>query len=167
MYKFILLVSSLLSLQLSASPDPGKVRKNLVGTWKFSQFWNPYRNEGEPGRKSTDPKDLYTAYTFYEDGRVVIWSLDSVQNKMGRQTASWGVVLLKDENGKEHAVVKIVDPAIDPQNQQAIEQSTSGLSFLVVQASKSFLAWIKIPQYHKANSRDWQSTYKKIDGADL
>jgi hypothetical protein len=81
---------------------------------------------------------------------------------MRPNVASWGVVMMKNSKGKYSPVIKIMDPAIDPKDQRAIEISTSGMEFLVVQSSKSFLSWIRIPQYKQANSRDWQSTFTKV-----
>jgi len=156
------LVIFALSYVNAKSPDPEKIKKNLNGTWQFFQFWNPYKNEGEPGRKSTDPKDLYTAYTFFEDGRVIIWSLNSSANNKNPETYTWGVVLLKSSKGKDEPIIKIVDSSINPKDQKAIEMATSGVSCLVVQSSKTFLSWIKIPEYKQANSHDWQSTFKKV-----
>ena len=105
---------------------------------------------------------LQTAYTFYEDGYVVIWSLDPITNKMVTTRYTWGIVYIENNKGKKVATIKILDSAIDPKNQQAIEISTSGKSYYIVQHSKSFLSWIPIPKNGSINSRDNQNTFKKI-----
>lgn len=146
-----------------AGRRPGrKAKKNIVGTWQFSHHWNSYKNNGEPGTKSTNPAMLQTAYTFYEDGYVVIWSLDPITNKMVTTRYTWGIVYIENNKGKKVATIKILDSAIDPKNQQAIEISTSGKSYYIVQHSKTFLSWIPIPKNGSINSRDNQNTFKKI-----
>jgi len=156
------IILATLILSVYAGDPIEKTKKNLLGTWHFYRHWNPYKNNGEPGMPSSDPKLLHTAYTFYDDGHVVVWSKDSAGYKIPTTRYTWGIVYLETSKGKKVPAIKIVDSSIDPKNQQAIEVTTSGKMFYIVQLSKTFLSWIPIPSNGGWSSRDTQNTFNKV-----
>ncbi len=158
----VAILLALLSVCAMAGEDPiEKMKRKLIGgTWEFSNHWNPY-NKAQMYWKSTDPIVLNTAYTFYEDGTVIIWSLNDNANPLSPKKKTWGVILIEDSKGKQAAVIKIVDSSIDPKNQQAIESYSTGESFYVIRLTSSSLECVPIPNYKKVNKTDNQNVYKR------
>ena len=158
----ITLLLTLVSICAMAGEDPiEKMKKKLVGgTWEFSNHWNPY-NKAQMYWKSTDPIVLNTAYTFYEDGTVMIWSLNDQANPLPAKKHTWGIVHMEDSKGKQAPVIKIVDSTIDPKNQQAIESYATGTSFYVIRLTSSSLECVPITNYQKVNKTDNQNVYSR------
>jgi hypothetical protein len=157
----IMVLTFMHSVNCFAGVDPNKLRKNIVGTWKFANYWNPYAND-DSSKPSADDYLKYTAYTFQEDGFVIVRSIDADKNKIGTQKLTWGIVNVKDGKGKDHVAVRIVDGSIDPKDEKAIEQSSSGVSYLIIKSTDKSLFWIKINPIKGANSRDWQQFFEKV-----
>lgn len=161
--KTILILTSLVLVLTSSTqkfrPDGAYVKKNITGSWKFSNYWNPY---GDDDELPPTPEHRNTQYHFDPSGVVTIWSADST--KTGTQTYTWGISSLNDQKGKPYTVVKIVEPSIAPDETAKIEASTSGISFIVIQISSDFMTWIPMKSYGKTTLRDRQNGYKKIPG---
>lgn len=168
MKKYFLLFFVIISLQLNsfecnAGPSIEKVKKKIIGTWKFLDFYNPYTPFNSPDTKfSTVPYELYKVYTFMENGKVIIWSLDKSKLDLPSQTLTWGVYTIKDRTGEEFTAVKLVESDIDPNDIQKIESSNTGIIFIVEPAVKNYMLWIKIDRLDKYWKQNWQSRFTKI-----
>ncbi len=163
-----LLILTIILLQLSsfdcnAGPSLEKVKKNIIGTWKFENLYNPYAPLNTPDVKdSNDPNDLYTAYTFMDNGKVIVWSLDRSKLDIPNQTFTWGIITKKDAKEEEYTVVKMVESDIDPNDMQKIENSNTGLLRVVTTLTKNNLLWIKINRTDKLWKTEWQKRFSKI-----
>jgi hypothetical protein len=140
-------------------PDGEFVKKNITGSWRFTNYWNPY---GDDDEQTPTAEHRNTQYHFDPSGVVTIWSADST--KKGRQKYTWGISTLKNHKGKPFAVIKIVDASIAPNETAKIEASTSGISLIVIQIDRDFLTWIPVKSYGKTTFHDRQNGYKKIEG---
>jgi hypothetical protein len=113
-------------------------------------------------KNSSDPKDLYTAYTFMDNGKVIVWSLDRSKYDIPNQTFTWGIITKKDAKGEEYTVVKMVESDIDPNDIQKIEDSNTGMFRVVTTSTKENILWIKITRTDKLWKTEWQDRFSKI-----
>lgn len=136
----LLFIVSLLQIPVvcNAWPKPEKVKKSIIGTWKFFDFYYAYDEYG--ATTTTDPQILYKAYTFQDNGKCIIWSLDKSKLDFPTQTVSWALITKKDKGGEEFTGVVFAESNIDPKD---IEKTLYGVAYFVTASNNKMLAWVK------------------------
>lgn len=161
---FLVIISLLqISFVCKAWPGQEKVKKNIIGTWKFIDFYNyyvPYMSRDT--KVSTDPSDLYRVYTFMDNGKVTLWSLDKSKYDLPSQTFTWGVITKEDSYGEKYTAVKLVESDIDPSDIQKIESTNTGIIYVVTASTKDRLLWIKVLNHEKTWKKEWQSRFTRM-----
>ena len=159
---------SLLSFSFNSNAFPGldKVKKNIIGTWKFKHYFRLSTSDAPNApandfKESNDPREQYTAYTFLENGKLKIWSLDKSKCNIPTQIVNWVVYTKKDSHGAEFTVLLMTDADdLKGRDNQLLSQSP-GIHYVITGCNK-WLEWIKIDKKDQYWGKEWQAAFEKI-----
>jgi hypothetical protein len=144
-------------------PDKEKIKNGIIGSWAFNRFWGVWQSE--PVKKSEDPADIYSIYTFYENGKVRIWSSDQEKYRVEHKIFTWGLIPVKSSEGTLGFAIKLVDSSIDPANQTEIEGATGEYIFVVTGVSKKNMWWIKSSPDVNFSEKEYFTEFSKVNVA--
>ncbi|HEX7847388.1 MAG TPA: hypothetical protein VF476_16420 [Chitinophagaceae bacterium] len=159
MQKGILLVLlGLASFVLYAQETKEEMAKYIVGTWRFSNFWNPAGPTY--AEYVADPCQNLTTYTFNEDGTATVQSEDPAKCSTATEKYVWRVIRLHDATGKERFGIRMMEELREERPNYDGNTWTDHI-LTITKTNKKVVNWVVKPQYSPA-SLEKISVYDRV-----